>query len=125
MFLLTAGLGVALLLVPMKVTVPWAGPVGLLVALAVFALALLSGGTVGRVEGGALLLVALSLMVWLYRRSPAFAAGAAAETMAAPTSRLRAVALLLLGVTAMIVGADLVVRGVGSLIATAGFSATA
>lgn len=123
-FMLTAGLGVTLLLVPMAVRIPRAGPVAMLVVLAVFALALVSGGTVGRVEGGALLLVALGLMVWLYRRSPVFAPGAAAETMATPPSRLRAVALLLLGVTAMIVGAELVVRGVGALIVTAGFSET-
>jgi cation:H+ antiporter len=123
-FMLTAGLGVALLLVPMEVTIPRAGPVGMLIILGVFAIALFSGGTVGRVEGGALLLVALGLMVWLYRRSPVLVPGAAAEITAAPPSRLRAVALLLLGVAAMIVGAGLVVRGVGSLIATAGFSET-
>jgi Ca2+/Na+ antiporter len=75
-FMLTAGLGVALLLDPMEVSIPQAGPVGMLVVLVAFALALLSAGTVGRVEGGALLLVALGLMVWLYRRSPVFAPGA-------------------------------------------------
>jgi cation:H+ antiporter len=108
----------------MKVTIPRAGPVGMLIILAVFAIALFSRGTVGRVEGSALLLMALGLMVWLYRRSPVFAPGAEAEMTAAPPSRLRAVALMLLGVAAMIVGAGLVVRGVGSLIATAGFSET-
>jgi len=123
-FMLTAGLGVALLLVPMEVTIPRAGPLGMLAVLSIFALVLFSEGSVHRVAGGVLLLVAVAVMVWLYRRSPVLARAAEAESTAAPPSRRRAAALLLLGVTVMIVGAELVVRGVGSLIATAGLSET-
>lgn len=123
-FMLTAGLGIALLLVPMNVTIPRAGPLGMLVVLSVFVLVLFSRGSIHRVAGGVLLFVALAVMVWLYRRSPVLVHAAKVESPAAAPSRRRAAALLLVGVTAMIIGAELVVRGVGSLIATAGFSET-
>jgi len=124
-FMLTAGLGVALLLVPMEVTIPRAGAVTMLVMLTAFALALYTGKNLGRFSGVVLLVVALALLVWLYRRSPVFSPGSGAEAQASVARpRTRALALLLLGVAAMLCGADLVVRGVRLLIATAGFSET-
>ena len=122
-FLLTAGLGLALLLVPMAVRLPRAGPVAMLVALAAFALTLVPDGQVGRAEGVALVLVALALLAWLHRRSPAFAP-AMAEAPAPAATGGRVVALLGLGAGAMLVGAELVVRGTHMLIAAAGLSET-
>jgi len=124
-FMLTAGLGLALLLVPMEVTIPRAGAVAMLVMLTVFALIIFAGRNLGQFDGGVLLFVAVGLLGWLYSRSPVFSPGSAAEAQPlAVHSRSRAVGLLLLGGAAMLCGAELVVRGVRLLIATAGFSET-
>jgi len=69
-FLLTGALGLALLLVPMAVRIPRAGPLAMLAILALFTGAVLTGGTVGRSEGGLLVAAAVGLMIWLYRLSP-------------------------------------------------------
>lgn len=71
-FMLTAGLGVALMLVPMEVRVPKAGGVAMIVSLLLFTIFVWPDGDVSRVEGVLLLLVAAGLMVWLYRESPFF-----------------------------------------------------
>jgi len=70
-FMLTGGLGLTLLIVPMEVRIPREGALAMVVSLALFAGALWNG-TVSRTEGAVLALAAIGLMVWLYRRSPVF-----------------------------------------------------
>jgi cation:H+ antiporter len=123
-FLLTGALGVSLLLIPMEVQIPRAGAVAMVASLAAFAAALLPGGRVGRVEGAILLGLAVGLLAWLYRRSPAFLPGEDDDDDGAALSPLRTLGWLVLGVAGMLVGAELVVRGVGRLLATAGLSET-
>jgi Ca2+/Na+ antiporter len=55
----------------MEVRVPREGVLAMVVSLALFAGALWDG-TVSRLEGALLVLVAVGLMIWLYRRSPTF-----------------------------------------------------
>ena len=113
-FMLTGGLGVALLLVPMAVRLPREGSLAMLASIVPFAVALWNDGTVSRVEGAVLVLVAVSLLVWLYRRSPVFRRSAADDD--GGSSRLRAVVLLVLGAAVMIVGAELLVHGARALL---------
>src|SRR5262245_19510672 len=113
-FMLTGGLGATLLLVPMAVRLPREGSLAILASIVPFAIALWNDGTVSRVEGAVLVLVAVGLMVWLYRRSPVFRRPAADDDDG--SSRLRAVGLLVLGVVVMIVGAELLVHGVRTLL---------
>jgi cation:H+ antiporter len=54
-FMLTAGLGTALLLVPMEVNIPRAGGLAMLLCLVPFALTLWTSGTVNRPEGALML----------------------------------------------------------------------
>ena len=110
-FMLTAGLGVALLLVPMAVTIPRAGGLAMLLCLVPFALVLWSGGTVSRPEGGLLIVLAIGLMAWLYTCSPVFLPAAAAEALTALPSWSRTLGLLVLGLLAIFIGAELVVEG--------------
>jgi cation:H+ antiporter len=119
-FMLTAALGVAVILVPMDVTVPRAGALAMLVALIPFAV-VLADGTANRAEGGLLVLIALGLLAWLYRQLPAFQA--APEDDGAPSSR-RALALLTVGLVGTVVGAELVVDGVRRLVASTVLSET-
>jgi cation:H+ antiporter len=114
-FMLTGGLGAALLLVPMAVRLPREGSFAMLASVVPFAVSLWNDGTVSRVEGAVLVLVAASLMVWLYRRSPIFRR-ASEDDDAHSGSRLRAVGLLVLGVAVMVVGAELLVHGVRALL---------
>ena len=114
-FMLTGGLGAALLLVPMEVVrLPREGSVAMIASVVPFAVALWNDGTVSRVEGAVLVLVAISLLVWLYRCSPVFLRPAADDD--GGPSRLRAVSLLVLGAAVMIVGAELLVHGVRALL---------
>jgi cation:H+ antiporter len=122
-FMLTGGLGVALLLVPMAVRLPREGSFAMLASVVPFAIALWSDGTVSRVEGAVLVLVAASLMVWLYRRSPIFLR-ASEDDDAHSGSRLRAVGLLVLGVAVIVVGAELLVHGVRALLGAVMLSET-
>jgi cation:H+ antiporter len=124
-FMLTAGLGLTLLLVPLKVAIPRAGALAMMATLIPFAAALWNDGAVGRLEGLALLAAAIGLMTWLYRRSPTFR-GAVAEderSAAGPVAG-KAIGLLVLGVGAMVIGAELVVRGVRMLLASVLLSET-
>lgn len=123
-FMLTAGFGVALLVVPMAVTIPRAGGLAMLVALAAFGIALIDG-RVGRLEAVALIVVAAALVFWLYRQSPAFRASEDDDDEP-PVARGagRQLIALALGLLAMIVGAELVVRGVRGLLATVALSET-
>jgi cation:H+ antiporter len=110
-FMLTAGLGVALLLVPMPVNIPRAGGVAMLVCLVPFALVLWSGAAVSRPEGVLLVVVAIGLMAWLYTRSPAFLHAMPAEERSALPSWSRAIGVLILGLVVIFIGAELMVEG--------------
>ena len=126
-FLLTAALGVTLLLGPMEVRIPREGALAMVASLALFAGALWNG-TVSRPEGALLVLAALGLMSWLYRRSPAFrrAADDDEDEPAADVrgSRARAVGLLTAGVGVMLLGAELMVWGVHAMLSAVGLSET-
>jgi cation:H+ antiporter len=118
-FMLTAGLGLTLLIVPMEVRIPPEGPLAMLVSLVLF-VAVLRDGIVGRLEGGLLVLVAVGLMAWLHRSSPVFQR-APHEDHESPESATRgspamAVGLLIAGIAVMLLGAELMVRGVQLLL---------
>jgi cation:H+ antiporter len=124
-FMLTAGLGVALLLAPMEVRIPKQGGLAMLVSLALFAVLLWGDGTVGRVDGAILVGAAVGLMAWLYTRSPAFVAREAEElTEVQQRSRAAVLGLLVAGAAVMILGAELVVHGARMLLASTALSET-
>jgi cation:H+ antiporter len=122
-FMLTGGLGLALLLVPMDVTIPRAGPAAMTVVLIPFMLVVGSSGGVSRIEGVVLLVVAATLLGWLYRCSPVFLRSAHDDDQG-PPSGLRTALLLGAGLVAMTVGGNLVVEGAQRLIGTLGISET-
>lgn len=122
-FMLTAGLGLALLLVPMEVRVPRAGAVAMGLSLAAFAVTLWNDGTVSRGEGAGLVVVAVALMAWLCRRSPVFLAATPEDPRRLP-SRARSLGLLVVGIGGMVLGAELVVRGAAVLISSLQLSET-
>jgi Ca2+/Na+ antiporter len=126
-FMLTTGIELALLLVPMEVRIPRQGGLAMIASLLLFALVLWNDGTVSRLEG--LLLVPLALMVWLYRASPVFKRAAEGDddggTSESPgPSRVRTLGLLLAGVAAMLAGAELVVEGIRALLVSVRLSET-
>ena len=124
-FMLTAGLGAALLLVPMDVNIPKPGTLAMGFVLLPFAVALWNDGTVSRQEGALLVLVALAVLAWLYRRSPILlATDRDVEPQSGALSRARVFLLLLVGVGSLFVGAELVVRGASALISSLGISET-
>ena len=122
-FMLTGGLGLALLLVPMEVRIPRAGGAAMLLCLVPLAVVLWHDGAVSRWEGALLVVVGVGLMGWLYRQSPVFLSPEADDSSVA-TSRLGALALLGFGVAVMLVGAELVVWGVTRLLASVRVSET-
>lgn len=126
-FLPTAGLGVTLLLVPMEVRIPREGALAMMVSLLLFGGALWDGA-VSRIEGAGLAFAAVGLMVWLHRRSPVFRRSAGEDDDPAEAesrgSRVRAVGLLIAGVAVMLVGAELLVRGVHALLSAVRLSET-
>src|SRR6266851_2199824 len=95
-FLLTAALGLALLVFPMDVRIPREGPVAMVLSVGLFALVLWNDGAVSRLEGALLVVAALGLMFWLYRRSPIFHASVEEEDGRA-ASGLKIAALLVFG----------------------------
>lgn len=116
-FLLTAALGIALLLVPMEVRIPKAGAVAMLVSVVAFLMSIWDGD-VTRIEGAVLVTVAIGLLVWLYQSSPIFLKaekGDDDEVKSRP-SRWKAVGLLVGGTAVLLAGAECVVRGIGTLI---------
>jgi len=121
-FMLTAGLGVALLLVPMEVTVPRAGAGAMVLALVPFGVVLWTGEGVSRVEGAILLVAAVALLGGLYRRSPVFLR--ADEVAESASSATRTAAVLAGSLVAMAVGGKFVVVGAERLIGTLGISET-
>lgn len=125
-FMLTAALGLTLLLVPLKVVIPRAGALAMIATLIPFAATLWSGGAVGRLEGLALLVAAVALMTWLYRRSPTFRGGLVVEDDLSRSGHeaSKAIGLLVLGIGSMVIGAELLVRGARMLLASAMLSET-
>jgi cation:H+ antiporter len=122
-FMLTGGLGVALMLVPMEVRIPRAGGMAMIVSLCLFTIFVWPDGDVSRLEGALLLLVAAGLMVWLYRASPVFKRQSE-ESDATGSSGLKAIALLALGAGVLIAGAELIVHGVRGLLISVMLSET-
>jgi len=125
-FLLTAALGVTLLLVPMEIRIPRAASWAMLASAAAFALSIWDGD-VTRVEGAGLLALAVGLLIWLYRASPVFLQadrGGDDETEGPAPSRVRACGLLVAGVAALLVGAEGIVRGVTTLMSSVRVSET-
>jgi cation:H+ antiporter len=118
-FLLTGALGLALLVAPMTVRIPREGPIAMVVSVILFALVLWTDGTVSRREGVLLVVAALGLMVWLYRRSPVFHAVEAVQA-----AGVKIAVLLLAGAAVMVIGAELLVYGVRSLLTVGGLSET-
>jgi cation:H+ antiporter len=125
-FLLTAALGVSLLLVPMAIRIPRAAGGAMLASAAAFALSIWDGH-VTRVEGAGLLGLAVGLLIWLYRASPVFLQAERdgdGETEGPAPSRVKAIGLLAAGVAALLVGAEGIVRGVTTLMSTVKLSET-
>jgi cation:H+ antiporter len=126
-FLLTAAVGLTLILVPMEVRIPREGALAMVVSLALAAGALWDG-SVSRIEGALLVLAAVVLMTWLYRHSPVFQRAADAHDdesdAIAHGSRVKAVGLLVAGIGIMLVGAELIVQGVHMLEGSARLSET-
>jgi cation:H+ antiporter len=124
-FMLTAGLGVALLLVAMDVRIPRAGAWAMLGALVPFAL-VLRDGSVTRAEGVFLSAAAVGLMTWLYRRSPAFRPPADGddEEHERVRSMPSVIGRLVLGTVAILLGAEALVSGSRTVLATTGLSET-
>lgn len=122
-FLLTAGLGVTLLVIPMEVRIPRAGGLAMIASVLAFSLTLWNDGTVTRREGLMLVAVALGLMAWLYRATPVLMHARAEEAgdhhgREMDASRVKVFSLLLLGVGVMLAGAELVVHGARTLLAS-------
>lgn len=127
-FLLTGALGLALLLVPMAVRIPRAGPIAMLAILTLFTGAVLAGRTVSRPEGGLLVAVAIGLIIWLYRRSPVFRGradqGDKPHQLDGSPGVVRTLGLLVAGTGVMVLGAELVVSGVRTLLSATMLSET-
>jgi cation:H+ antiporter len=125
-FLLTAAVGLTLLLVPMEVRIPREGALAMVVSLTLFAGALWDGA-VSRVEGALLVGAAVVLMIWLHRRSPVFQRAADEEDESdggVHGSRVKAVGLLVAGIGVMLLGAALLVQGVHMLLSAVRLSET-
>jgi cation:H+ antiporter len=123
-FMLTGGLGLALLLVPMEVRIPRAAAMAMAASLMPFAVVLWNDGTVSRGEGALLLATGVGLIVWLSRRSRLPVGTADPADPSRALHRARALGLLAGGAAVMLVGAELLVRGVTMLIATLRLSET-
>lgn len=125
-FMLTAGLGMALLIVPMEVRIPSEAAIAMLLSLAAFAGALWDG-TISRLDGALLVLIAVGLMIWLYQGSPLFQRVARQDNgpgARACGSRINAMALLVVGMAVMLLGAELMVCGVHMLLSAVRLSET-
>jgi cation:H+ antiporter len=88
-----------------------------------FALVLWNDGTVSRLEGALLVVAALGLMFWLYRRSPIFHASVEEEDGRA-ASGLKITGLLVFSAVVIVAGAELLVYGARTLLTVAGVSET-
>jgi cation:H+ antiporter len=124
-FLLTAALGATLLLVPMAIRIPRAAGWAMLASAGAFALVIWDGD-VTRLEGAGLFVVAIGLLIWLYRTSPVFlrAEGEGDDAEGPAPSRIKAFVLLAVGITTLLLGAEFIVRGVTSLMSSVRISET-
>jgi cation:H+ antiporter len=121
-FMLTAGLGVALLVAPMDVRVPVQGSVAVGVTLVAFAVVLWNDGTISRLEGGFLVALSIGLMVWLYRHS--LVEHARDGRQSARKSDAWNVASLVVALAVLIAGAELIAEGAEALVKQSSFSET-
>jgi cation:H+ antiporter len=127
LFMLLGGFGTALLIVPMKVEVPRAGILVMLVSLLLFGLALLNDGIVSRLEGFLLVVACCALMFRLYQASPALLTRSADDLETSkeePSSHSRALLLIGMGTLGTIAGAELLVQGAAGIIEKFGISET-
>ena len=127
LFMLLAGFGAAVLIVPMNVEIPRAAIVVMLVSPLLFGLTLLNDGVVSRLEGLLLLVACGALMFRLYRTSPVLRARSADDLETSKekrSSRSRALALIGIGSVGTIVGAELLVQGAAGIIHRFGVSET-
>lgn len=124
-FMLTGGLGVALLLAPMEVRIPKQGGLAMIASVLLFAVLLWNDGMVSRAEGSLLVVAAGGLMAWLYRTAPVFVArGEDERPELEKRSRTAVLALLAAGVAVMLIGAELIVQGARNLLASVRLSET-
>ncbi len=124
-FMLTGGLGLALLLAPMEVRIPKQGGLAMIASVLLFAALLWNDGTVSRTEGALLVVTAGGLMTWLYRAAPVLIARGKDEGCGPEErSRTAVLALLAVGVVVMLIGAELIVQGARSLLASVPLSET-
>ena len=125
-FMLLVGFGATLLIVPMEVRIPRSGVFAMLASLLPFGWALLNDGRVSRWEGFWLIVVAVALMVWLYRTSPlvltARSHDEVEDALGKSPSRFRALLLIVVGTVGLLVGAGLVVHGAAGIIQRFGIS---
>jgi cation:H+ antiporter len=77
-------------------------------------------------EGAGLFVVAIGLLIWLYRTSPVFlwAEGEGDDAEGPAPSRIKAFGLLAVGITTLFLGAEFIVRGVTSLMSSVRISET-
>jgi cation:H+ antiporter len=124
-FMLTGGLGVALLLTPMEVRIPKQGGLAMIASALLFAVLLGNDGTVSRTEGALLVVAAGGLMTWLYRTAPVFMAHGEHEgPVLKQRSRTAVLGLLAGGVAVMLIGTELIVQGARNLLASVRLSET-
>jgi cation:H+ antiporter len=124
-FMLTGGLGVTLLLTPMEVRIPRQGALAMIASVLLFAVLLWNDGMVSRAEGGVLAAAAGGLMAWLYRTAPVFVERGENEGPALEKrSRIAVLGFLVLGMAVMLIGAELIVQGARSLVASVRLSET-
>lgn len=126
-FMLLGGFGAAILIVPMKVEIPRAGVIVMMVSLLLFGLALFNDGILSRLEGFLLLVGCGALMFRLYQTSPVLLVRSANELGTSKeklSSRSRALLLIGLGILGTILGAELLVQGAAGIIQRFGISET-
>lgn len=123
-FMLTGGLGLALLLVPMEVRIPRAPAAAMAASLVPFGAALWNDGAVSRGEGALLLAAGVGLIVWLSRGSRLLVGAADQADPSRALRTARALGLLVGGAGAMLAGAELLVWGVTLLITSLRLSET-
>ncbi len=101
----------------MAIRIPKAGAIAMLLSTGAFLVSIWDGD-VSRLEGGALVTVAIGLLIWLYRSSPVFLKGEGGDDDEKRTvaSRTKPFGLLVGGTALLLAGAECIVRGVGALI---------
>jgi cation:H+ antiporter len=122
-FMLTAAFGLTLLLVRIDIRIPRAGPLAM-VASAVAFIIVMRDGRVGRIEAAGLVVLAVVVVIALYRASPVFRPPAGDEERDGGRSLARDAAVLVLGMVAMVAGAEIAMGGVRLLLSSVAVSET-